>query len=253
MRSLLNPLYAALAIGAGFAAGVINTLAGNGSAITLPLLVFLGLPPTVANGTNRIGVLAQCTVSTVAFQRKGMMPWRLAAPLLAAVAIGGLIGATIAVDLNETNMYRAIGAMLVLSFFLILLRPERWLHSRVDGSHPSRPRDWLIFLVIGIYGGFIQAGVGIFLLTALVLSIGLDMVRGNAVKSVLTLALNITAFIVFVRNDQVDWGLGLLVASGQVLGAWVAAHFAMQEWAQVWVYRLVLVVIMASAVQMFLR
>lgn len=249
----MNPLYALLAIGAGFAAGVINTLAGNGSAVTLPLLIFLGLPPTVANGTNRIGVMAQCAVSTVAFQRKGMLPWRLAAPLLAAVAAGGLVGAAIAVDLDQTSMYRAIGAMLVLSFFLILLRPERWLRGRIEGAHPSRPRDWLVFFAIGIYGGFIQAGVGIFLLTALVLGIGLDMVRGNAVKSVLTLALNITAFIVFVRNGQVDWGLGLLLASGQVLGAWAAAHVAMQEWAQVWVYRLVLVVIMASAVQMFLR
>ena len=234
-------------------AGVINTLAGNGSAITLPLLIFLGLPPTVANGTNRIGVLAQCTVSTVAFQRKGMVPWRLAVPLIAAVAAGGLIGAALAVDLNETSMYRAIGAMLVLSFFLILLRPERWLRGRAGRVHPSRPRDWLIFLAIGIYGGFIQAGVGIFLFTALVMSIGLDMVRGNAVKSVLTLALNITAFIVFVRNGQVNWGLGLLVALGQVLGAWAAAHVAMEEWAQVWVYRLLLLVIMASAVQMFLR
>ena len=249
----MNPLYVVLAIAAGFLAGVINTLAGNGSAITLPLLIFLGLPPTVANGTNRIGVLAQCTVSTVAFQRKGMVPWRLAVPLIAAVATGGLIGAAIAVNLNATSMYRAIGAMLVLSFFLILLRPERWLRGRAGEGHPSRPRDWLIFFAIGIYGGFIQAGVGIFLLTALVLSIGLDMVRGNAVKSVLTLALNITAFIVFVRNGQVNWGLGLLVALGQVLGAWAAVHVAMQEWAQVWVYRLLLLVIMASAVQMFLR
>ncbi len=249
----MNPLYAAAAVGAGFLAGVVNTLAGNGSSITLPLLIFLGLPPTVANGTNRIGVLAQCTVSTVTFHRKRMVPWRLALPLIAAVAIGGVLGAAIAVDLSVTSMYRAIGAMLVLSFFLVLLRPERWLRGRAGAAQRVRLRDGLIFLAIGVYGGFIQAGVGIFLLTALVLEIGLDMVRGNAVKSMLTLALNVTAFVVFLRNGQVDWGLGLLVASGQVLGAWAAAHVAMQEWAQQWVYRLLLLVILVSAVQMFLR
>jgi uncharacterized membrane protein YfcA len=164
-----------------------------------------------------------------------------------------VLGALIAVDLDEDSMYLAIGAMLVLSFFLVLLRPERWLRGREGGAHAPRLVDGLIFLAIGVYGGFIQAGVGIFLLIGLVLNMGFDIVRGNAVKSMLVLALNLTAFVVFVRNGQVNWGLGLLLAIGQMAGAWVAAHVAMKEWAHVWVYRLLLVVIVLSAVQMFMR
>lgn len=247
----MEPWLYIAAIVAGFAAGVINTLAGNGSSITLPLLIFMGLPATVANGTNRIGVLMQTLASTFAYHRRRAMPWSASVLLIGPTALGGLLGARIAVDLNEEQMRLAIGGMLILTFFLILLRPERWLRGRADGALRPRWYHLVLFCAVGLYGGFIQAGVGIFLLVALVLGLGHDLVRGNAIKSFLVLALNILAFIVFVRNGQVDWVLGTIVAVGQLAGGWAAAHVATQTWAQVWVYRLLLVVVLVSAVQMF--
>ncbi len=247
----MEPWLYLAAVAAGFAAGVINTLAGNGSSITLPFLIFMGLPATVANGTNRIGVLVQTLTSTVTYHRRRAMPWRASLMLMGPAALGGLLGARIAVDLNEAQMRLAIGGMLVLTFFLILLRPERWLRGRAGGA--LRPR-WFhlgLLFAIGLYGGFIQAGVGIFLLVALVLGLGHDLVKGNAIKSLLVLVLNVLAFVVFVRNQQVDWVLGTIVAIGQMAGGWAAAHIATQAWAQVWVYRLLLVVVLVSAVQMF--
>jgi uncharacterized membrane protein YfcA len=239
------------AVAAGFAAGVINTLAGNGSAITLPLLIFMGLPATVANGTNRIGVLVQTLTSTATYHQRQAMPWSASLALIGPTALGGLLGARIAVNLDETQMRLAIGGMLVLTFFLILLRPERWLRGRAGGALRPRWFHLLLFFAIGLYGGFIQAGVGIFLLVALVLGLGHDLVKSNAIKSFLVLALNILAFIVFVRNGQVDWVLGAIIAVGQMVGGWAAAHVATRSWAQVWVYRLLLVVVLVSAVQMF--
>lgn len=248
----MSPLLVLAAIAAGFGAGFINTLAGNGSSLTLPFLIFMGLPATVANGTNRIGVIAQTVVSTFSYHRQGVMPWRAGLALVAPTALGGLVGALIAVDLDENKMRLAIGAMLLLSFVLILLRPERWLHGRAEGARPPRWLDLLIFFAIGVYGGFIQAGVGIFLLLALVLGLGHNLMRGNALKSFLVLALNLVAFVIFIRHDQVDWLLGAILAVGQLLGAWVAARMATQPWAQEWVYRLLLVVVVASAIQIFL-
>lgn len=248
----MNPLLVLAAIAAGFAAGFINTLAGNGSSITLPLLIFMGLPPTVANGANRIGVIAQTMMSTLTYHRQGVLPWRDGLRLVAPAALGGLVGAMIAVDLDEEKMRLAIGGMLVLSFFLILLRPERWLHGRAEGARPIRWFDLLIFFAIGVYGGFIQAGVGIFLLMGLVLGLGHNLMKGNAIKSFLVLALNLVAFAVFIRHGQVDWLMGGILAVGQVAGAWAAARMAVQPAAQRWVYRLLLVVVVVSAVQIFL-
>ncbi|MCO6450300.1 MAG: sulfite exporter TauE/SafE family protein [Caldilineales bacterium] len=244
-------LYLAV-IAAGAAAGFINTLAGSGSAITLPLLVFMGLPASVANGTNRIGVLFQTGVSTISFHRAGVIPWRSTIALLAPSIVGAIVGASIAVDMDEQKMRWAIGGMLVLTFFLLILRPQRWLQPRVEGDRPVDWRDMIIFFLIGLYGGFIQAGVGIFLLVGLVMGIGFDLVGGNAIKSVLTLAMNIFAFAIFVWNGQVDWLLGFILAIGNVIGAWAAVHLAIKPGAQVWIYRLLLIVVVFSAARMFL-
>jgi len=247
----MEPLVYLAVIVAGFLAGFINTLAGSGSAITLPLLVFLGLPATVANGTNRVGVLFQTTMSTTTYHRAGVMPWREANSLLIPTVIGGVVGALIAVDLNEEQMQLAIGTMLVFTFFLILLKPKRWLTGKPEGAKKPGWKEWIIFFVIGMYGGFIQAGVGILMLVGLVLGVGFNLMKGNAIKSWLVLALNVFALAIFVWNGQVDWLLGFVLAIGNTAGGWVGARMATQEWAQIWVYRLLLLIVVASAVRMF--
>ncbi|MCP4167904.1 MAG: sulfite exporter TauE/SafE family protein [Chloroflexi bacterium] len=246
----MDPLVFLAVIVAGFFAGFINTLAGSGSAITLPLLVFLGLPATVANGTNRIGVLFQTSASTLSYHRQGVMPWADSRKLLVPTAIGGIIGALIAVDLNEQQMQWAIAGMLILTFFLLLLKPKRWLQGREEGAIKPGIKEWVIFLAVGIYGGFIQAGVGVFLLVALVLDMGYELVRANAIKSILVLVLNLFALAIFIYNDQVNWLLGFVLAIGGLAGGWSAARMATQEWAQIWVYRLLLVVVVFSAARM---
>lgn len=237
-------------LAAGFGAGFINTLAGSGSLITLPLLIFLGIPANVANGTNRVGVLFQNIVSVGSFQRRQMLDGRGGLILSAPAIVGSVIGANIAVDLDEALMEQAIGVLMVVMLFVILLRPKRWLQGELEKME-KRPSlfQLVIFFVIGIYGGFLQAGVGIFLLAGLVLSVGYDLVRANAVKVLIVLAFTISALIVFVLNDQVLWGMGFLLAVGNSFGAWAAARMAVERGVN-FVRWLLIVVVAVSAVNL---
>ena len=235
---------------AGFAAGAINTIAGSGSLLTLPLLIFFGLPAGVANGTNRVAILLQNVVGAASYRQQGVLDERGALWLSLPAILGAVIGAQIAVDLDEELLRRSIGAILVLMLGVILLRPERWLHGLREQLE-GRPSAlaWLAFFLIGIYGGFIQAGVGVLLLAGLVLVVGYDVVRANAVKVLIVLVFTVFALAVFVRNDQVNWGVGLVLASGNMLGAWVASRMAVEKGA-VWVRRFLIATVALAAAYM---
>ncbi len=239
-------LYPAI-IGAGFIAGFINTLAGSGSLVTLPLLIFVGLPANIANGTNRVAILLQNVVGGSSFRRSGMLDMRGGLMLSIPAIVGSVIGAQIAVSLDEELLRRTIGVIMVLMLFVILLRPKRWLKGELENLEGwPNPLQFLLFFGIGIYGGFIQAGVGIFLLAGLVLGVGYDLVRANAVKVMIVLLFTISALFVFLRNGQVNWTVGLILAIGNMLGAWVAARVAVEQGA-VWVCRLLIVVVIVAA------
>jgi uncharacterized membrane protein YfcA len=230
----------------GVAAGFINTLAGSGSLITLPVLILLGLPANVANGTNRVGVVIQNVVAVATFRQHGAFDARGTWPLVASTVIGSVIGAQLAVDLDEALLRKMIGALMLVMIVVMFIQPERWLaHTQA----PRTPRLWIevpLFLVIGIYGGFLQAGVGIFLIAALVLSAGFNLISANAVKNLLVLLFTAAALVVFIYHDQVDWTLGLLLAAGQALGAWIAARMAVKRGAK-FVRWVVIAVIVASS------
>jgi len=237
-----------LVIAAGFLAGFINTLAGSGSLVTLPLLIFLGLPATVANGTNRVAILLQNVVAVRGFRRNGMLDFRRGLMLAAPAVLGSLLGAQIAVGLDELILRRTIGVLMVVMLAVVLLRPKRWLegHPQEMTQRPGWGR-FVIFFAIGAYGGFIQAGVGVFLLAGLVLSAGFDLVRANAVKVLIVLCFTVIALAVFVLHDQVNWTVGLVLAVGNMSGAWVATRVAVKRGAG-FVRWLLIAVLVISAV-----
>lgn len=240
-------LYLAV-IGAGFIAGFINTLAGSGSLVTLPLLIFLGLPANVANGTNRVGVVPQNVVGLSSFGQHKVLNLKHGLLLSLPAVVGAVIGAQIAVNLNEEAMRRTIGVLMVAMLVVIFVQPKRWLQGRPE--HVQDKLNWkemLIYFAIGIYGGFIQAGVGIFLLAGLVLASNYDLVRANAIKLLIVLCFTIFALGVFVLNDQVRWGIGFILAIGNMLGAWVAARMAVNRGAEFVRWLLIAVIIISAA------
>lgn len=269
----ISPLQYLLAILAGIVAGIINTLAGSGSAVTLPMLIFLGLDPVSANATNRIGVIIQNVVGITTFARSGRMRLRGGAAesqkaenildadslrfslwLSAAGMPGALVGAYVATLLDRDAMNLAIGAMLIVVLVTIFFNPTKWLRERSE-VRKERPELFVLvlFFAIGIYGGFIQAGVGVFLVTALVLGVGYTIVHANAVKLIFVLALNIVAFVVFILSPlQINWGIGALMAVGQSIGAWAAVRFAVSvKDANRWVRYLLIVAVIYSILRFF--
>lgn len=242
-----------LAILAGIVAGIINTLAGSGSLVTLPMLIALGLPSNIANATNRVGVTFQNIVGITTFYRSGKFDmsgtWWLVLPALP----GAVLGAWLASTLGKQQTDIVIGTVMLIMLFVILFDAQKWLRQQSE-VRPGRP-SWitlLFFFGVGVYGAFIQAGVGVFILAAMVLGTGYSLIHANAVKLVLVLIITLVALPIFMSQGLVDWGMGLLMAVGQSIGAWMAARFATQyKDANVWVRRLLIAVIVISIIRFF--
>ncbi len=237
-------------IAAGLFAGFVNTLAGSGSLITLPLLMFLGLPANIANGTNRIGVFVQSLVSSTSFKKQKLFTVREGLRMSLPALAGALLGSLIAVRINERIMELLIGGLLIIMFFIILYKPEQWVR---DHAHSAimRRRWWVpvVFFFIGIYGGFIQAGVGFFLLGALVLGAGLGLTKANAHKVFIVAVMTTIALVVFIASDQIHYLYGIVLAAGQGVGAWLGSRVAV-SWGPRVVRIILLVAIMASAIKL---
>jgi hypothetical protein len=239
-----------LVVLAGVASGFINTLAGSGSLLTLPLLIFLGLPANLANGTNRVAILLQSIVAVKEFKQKKVFEWKDGIWLAIPATIGSFAGAAMAVNLNDDLMNKIIGGLMIFLFFLMLYKPEQWIKEQ-STSIKAKPSitQIIVFLGIGFYGGFIQAGVGFFLLAGLVLGAGYNLLKANAIKVLIVLIYTIAAIVVFIINNQVDYKLGLILGAGSMLGAWLATKVAVKKGAK-FIRWIVLGVILVSSIKL---
>ncbi len=212
-----------LAAGA-FAAGVVNTLAGGGSLITVGLLVWLGMPGTLANGTNRIGVLCQSVTSAWRFRAEGISGIRDALPVLLPTLAGSLVGAY-GISRVTPEIFERIFGVVMLAMLVPTLRPSREPPAEAGIRQWSPAVRVLVFFAIGLYGGAIQAGIGIVLIFALSRA-GYDLVRANSVKVVVIAALTAVAVPVFVWSDQVEWVPAIALTVGFIAGGYAGVRLA---------------------------
>ena len=167
------------------------------------------------------------------------------------MALGSIAGAFIAVDINEEIFKKVIAGLLIIMFFMLLLNPDAWVKANADKAKMKSP--WLrnvIFFFLGIYGGFIQIGIGFFLLAGLVLGCGYDLLKANAIKLFIVLFYTIIALAIFIWNGLVDFKIGLILACGNMLGAWLGVRFSI-KWGAKYIRYLLLVVLVIVAVRLF--
>ena len=236
---------------AGLLVGFINTLAGGGSIISLSILMFLGLPANVANGTNRIAIFIQNIAAVGSFKQQKVLDYKKGFWLAIPAAIGSLIGAWIAVDLNEEVIEKAIAVVMLIMMFVILYKPQRWLVGKRE-LQDKKVSVWqmILFFVIGIYGGFLHMGVGYALLAGIVLGAGYDLVKANAIKVLIILIWTPVTLLIFIFNDQVNFAYGLILSVGNFLGALIASRMAVKKGAS-FVRWVIIIIILLTAAHVF--
>ncbi len=227
----MNPIVEIIVlICVGFIAGSINALAGGGSLLTLPILIFLGLPPNIANGTNRIAILFQNIFTTAGFKSKGIITFPFSIYLGVSALVGSLIGAQIAVDIKGETFNKILAIIMVIIVVYMVLQSKRKQENTIEkivGKHL-----WLsvvLFFFVGIYGGFIQAGVGFIMLLILSSVNNLSLVKSNAIKVTVVLIYTVSAVMVFAYNDKINWRIGLTLAIGNALGGWLASRWSVKK------------------------
>lgn len=218
----MEPWYFILLALTGLAAGFINVMAAGGSLISMPILIFLGLEPAMANGTNRVAILIQNITAVSSFRSKGLSDIRLSLSLALCTVPGAIAGAFAAVVVDPVLFKRILGVVLILAVILI---SRRGAPKSTDG----RERKWpglahLAMVGAGFYGGFLQAGVGFVIMPILFQLLRLDLVRVNMHKVFIVGVYTAPALLVFALGDKVWWLGGLALASGNAVGAWIGTH-----------------------------
>ena len=241
-----------LSITGGFAAGFINTLAGSGSLITLPILIFLGLPANIANGTNRIGILLQSFTGFMKMNNESKVSYKEFIKFIIPSVTGAIIGSLIVVKIEEQTLKIIIGILLFIMLFPILLNKEAWFKNDLSiKTNQNKILEPILLFLTGLYGGFIQAGVGIIFLTAMVSLLNYNLAFSNIVKNLIVFSFTIPALAIFIYYGHVNWWMGGMLACGQVAGAWVGASFAVKSNSSPkWIRRLLIIIIIVSVIEL---
>jgi uncharacterized membrane protein YfcA len=217
-------------LGVGFIAGFVNTVAGGGSLLSLPFLIFLGLPPAVANGTNRIGILLQTATGALGYRSKGVTNMRFSLYCGATALIGSLIGSKIAIEIKGDTFNKILAIVMIVVVLLIVFKRYFTVAAateRLKGKHLLIAMA--VFFFIGIYGGFINAGIGFVILLFLQYFNGMSLVKANASKVTIVFVYTTAAVLMFAISDKIDWTYALFLALGNMVGAWISSRLAVKK------------------------
>ena len=212
----------------GSAAGFINVMAGGGSTLTLPALIFLGLESSVANGTNRIAILIQNIAAIISFKREKYSKFKISLKLALFTLPGAVIGAFAAVKVDD-ELFQKILAVVMIGVVISMIIPRKKI---TDENVSGVINNWKIYpamFAIGFYGGFIQVGVGFLLMAALLYLMKLNLVFVNMHKVFIVLIYTIPAIFIFALSGNINWELGLALAAGNATGGWFAAKLSVKK------------------------
>lgn len=213
---------------AGLAGGTINVLAGGGSVITVPVMVFLGVPGPIANGTNRLPILVQNISACATYLRQGVPRLGMIFSLSLCAIPGAVIGAVVGVKI-PTETFNLLLAAIMGLVLLMMLRSGRTSTDIAIADISRRRLIWghLLMMLAGFWGGFIQIGMGFVLLPILNRVLGLDLVTANIHKVFIILVYTLAALLVFASQLELLWWVGAIMAIGNALGGWLGARLTL--------------------------
>ena len=210
----------------GAFAGFVNSIAGGGSLLIMPLLIFMGLPSSEANGTNRVAIFIQNIFSVAGYRSKGVYVFPFAIYVAIPAIIGAVIGSNIAVDIGDRLFNRILAAVMLLIMLISIFKPNLRTDALEIISRKSILVSVCIFFFLGIYGGFIQAGIGFLIIAALTSVHGFGMAKTNSIKVFIILCYTLAAVIVFYLEGKIRWEYGLTLAAGNSAGAWIGSRWS---------------------------
>lgn len=239
-----------LITGVGFLAAFMNTVGGGGSLFSVPILTFLGLPITMANATSRVAILFQNVFAVIGFKSKGVkLPWPYSIYLGLASLGGGILGSMLASRIDDEAFSKIFVGIMFLSVVLIIYDPFKSKgEERLDTK--SQVIGSLFFVLLGVYGGFVQAGIGFMVIAVLSLVNNLNLVTANYVKVFAAIVYTGVSVIVFALEGKIQWSTGLVLAVGHALGGWYASRWSVSA-GEVWIKRVMIASILAMAIKLW--
>lgn len=242
------PIYIAVGIFTGF----LNTVAGGGSLISMPILIFMGLPGTVANGTNRVATLTQNIFAVGGFHSKGIkLPFPYTYYLSGVSLVGGLIGAWLATDISDAVFNRILAIVMMAVVVSIVF--NRKSSKKEDDEKMSSSRQIVgtfLFFLLGIYGGFLQAGIGFLVIALLTHVNNFNLIKINYIKVFAAILYTGAAVLIFAIGDKIIWSIGFTLAIGQGTGAWYASRWSVGA-GEKWIKRILVVAVIGMAIKLW--
>lgn len=241
----------ALVIVIGVFSGFLNVVAGGGSLISLPILIFLGLPPGIANATNRVAIFFQNIFAVAGFRSKGVSPLPYGTYLSLAAIPGAIIGALVSTKLEDELFNKVIAIVMIVVIFITLFSKKKSNDSgeeRMDFKH--QVIGTIVFFFVGVYGGFIQAGIGFIIIASLVNINHLSLVKTNAIKVFVALIYTAAALGVFIWKGVINWEYGIALAIGNSAGGWIASRWSVKA-GDKWIKKILVIAVTALAIKLW--
>lgn len=245
--------YAPLLFAIGVFAGINNVLAGGGSLVTIPMLIFFGLDASVANGTNRLAIAIQNVFAVSGFRHKGVGNIKFSLLLILPALPGVILGTVVASTVSDILFQRILSGVMILVLILILSKRSS-KSATIDVDEESltwrqKSTAMVLFAGIGFYSGFIQAGVGFLVIASLALTTGLNLVKINSHKVFVIGICTWIAVIIFAFYQKIIWSIALILSAGNALGGWLGSLAAVAG-GEKWIKRVLTVAIIAMALKL---
>ena len=242
------PIELLIAAFGGLLCGFLNTVASSGSAVTLPLLVFMGLSPIVANATNRVPVVVAALFATVIFLRAKVIDWTIAIKILIPTALGSIVGAEFVHTLPKENIKLLISVAVLLAFILLFSGINKMMQKELEEAARLNSIVYIILFLVGFWLGLIVLDGATYLLLVLIALVRLPLVKANAYKNLVIFVTSAIALSVFAKNGEVNWEIGGVMALGAIVGGLIGARFALNPIAKIWTFWFLVIIIFLELV-----